>query len=431
MKIFRNKNKKKLLSTSLILLFLSSLPLIYVMTQQNPESDSIPESEEKIQGKPEQEGTIHSLTPEERPDEEDGPLSEEEKQRFDFMLAEHKIKRDTALNKFILGEVEVQQFFNRSVQWTKKTVKMSTLDGVLYALPKSSLKFMDTNSKELIAEIHFNEFNPVSSGCEERFILANIDLATPWPELLYTCDSPYRGASDNTLVFLVTHDKRILVNTDIGLAEPNFLISGKTEIQAKQNLPEFEGEFRHEFNAVINRRNGEHMRPTDNPWTPSIFMLALLNPISLWKCSACSLYSHVALIMENGIWKYAHTLPGSKAFFENSINELDRNYREAQVDPHSNFAINEYLFAKVAYSIRVGRGKQEWKKLLKQFDEVGFESCNGEEACLMTPLSSEKLKKTYRLLHPCISQPECPFPSWQDEIRRELQRKGFPIDALH
>ena len=136
------------------------------------------------------------------PQQDERPLSKKEIKNLKKILAIHKIK-ENRFKRFDLGIVETQQIFNDEFRWTKDRYHEAVIgeDDGFMSLPLSSLRFIDKKSKKTIAQLRIDVMD---DNCDESINLANIDVSTPWPEIIYSCVSKGSSGSTDTLVFSVT-----------------------------------------------------------------------------------------------------------------------------------------------------------------------------------------------------------------------------------
>jgi|GEM_PF-5094574 len=338
------------------------------------------------------------------------PLTSEELKKIDAMLVAQGAKKSEPKKTFDLGEVEAQQVYNDEFKWTREFYDDSNMGEGLMFLPLSSLRFVEKNSKRVIAQIRINESD---ANCSEDFSAANIDISTPWPEIIFTCTSKGSGASADVLVMSLTKDQRVLVNADF-FAMPLEIIAvtDHAEVRPKQPREGFLNSAFHSSNRAIHRKNGSDIDEKKSSRVPAFYALAQKEVRGLHNCNQCTLRTFSVIELDTGVWKDANSALGAKKLFERSLSEVSKalqhfkNKKKFKEDDENFriYSLNETLFLHVAHSIRVDRGAEAWKEMNKTFSPKHFELCNGEK--------------------------ECPFKTWQEEIKSELEDRGFPVAEL-
>lgn len=357
------------------------------------------------------------------------PLTKRQLKSIERLIKSKKIKLNSPIKVFRIGGVEVHQLYNDKFVWTKKAYN-DALDssGVsgrqsLVHLPKSKLRFLDRDTKEFIAELRFNG---LANDCEETYTLSNIDAKTPWPEMLYSCPSFYRGAMKHIAFISVSNEKGVLINSELYGNEDKIEVEGKIEVLPVQVKKEFPGEL-YEVGDFISRDTGRKLRLPRDSSVPSFYLVPLAPVLGIWQCSACMITIYSALMLENGKWIDANSEAGSQKFFDKSLRELEKDYSSYKKSKEpSNFAMNEFLFAKLAYSIRLGRGPKAWKSVSKLFEPSRFEPCAGKDSCRMDSSGANQQLSD----DPCGKKFKCPFKDWQSEIRFELESRGISSEGL-
>lgn len=339
-------------------------------------------------------------------------LSPEEQKTLDEMLANQGLAKDKVFERYDLGKFELQSVYNDKYNWTKDDFESSSTDGGLQFTPLPSLRFTEKKTGKIIAQLRIGRLN---SECADSIELANIDATTPWPEVIFQCQSPGSGGGADVLVLSVTHKNKVLLNTEFAnsMSSDEIVFEGSGEVMPQQKNEGFMLASYTAGSLFISRSSGLEMTDKTPKSKPAFLAISLLNVGGLFHCNACTQRPYSLLEIESGVWKDANKKRGAKKFFRRSLAavkkqlrrfEDKKKFKTSEEEEYRQKSLNETLFLNLTESLRVGSGKAAWKMMNKKFISKVFKPCGGEE--------------------------NCPHSDWQSEIKNELTLRGYDVSVL-
>lgn len=341
------------------------------------------------------------------------PLNEEEKKKLAKAMEERAIDVKKPAEVYSLGEIEVREVYNTDFVWTKDLLHEAMADGQLTYIPIRRLDFFNKKTRQLVAQF---KLNALDSLCNPKIELVNLDVTTPWPEIVYFCMSDGMAMAADMFVMSVTKDLKVTLNKQFLSRDFESIIkietSGSMQAAKAQNNEKFlKSAFKSEF-YFVDRKTGRVAEERPFSETPVYYAFQMLGSGSLYHCNQCTLHPYSVVSLENGVWKDANSELGAQKFFTNSIRGLNAEINEIKKGKFSENeksfelkSMNELLFLKLAHSIRIGKAAEAWKEINENFNKSVYRGCSGKEE-------------------------DCPAPDWRVQLKEELEERGFETKDL-